>query len=257
MRLAFASNYFNHHQKELAEEFRKIYGDDYVFIAFTPFNSKRLAIGYHDMNDEPFVFRAYDSPETMSEARRMIDDAECVIIGGMPVSYVSNRLKLGKITFMQSERFFKGPLWKDTVRFLKYCRYTGGRHEARNERAKFYLLCAGAFTAWDYNTCGLFKGKAYRWGYFPEVRRYDDIDGLISRKGQGSILWAGIFLDWKHPDIAMKLAGRLRDMNIPFHVKITGSGEMQEELSRMSDDMSLGSVRSWDEGPCSVAPILV
>ena len=239
MKLVYASNYFNLHQKPLSDEFRRIYGNDYVFIAFTPFNEKRLAIGYKDMNQESYVFRAYESPESMNEARKIIDEAECVIVGGMPVSYITSRLKRGKITFMYSERFFKGPLWRDVIRYVKYLRYSGGRHEARDPSAKFYLLCAGAFVAWDYNICGLFKGKAYRWGYFPELKKIDDIDGLISRKKPGSILWVGRFLDWKHPDYAVILAKRLRDMNLDFHVRIIGSGEMQETLTRMVESENL------------------
>ena len=240
MKLAFASNYLSHYSKSISEAFIRICGDDFRFIAFTPFNEKRLAAGFHDMNDEPYVLRAYEAPASMSEAQRIINEAECVIVGGMPVSYVTSRLKQGKITFMQSERFFKGPLWKDIIRYAKYRRYSGGRREARDPSAKFYLLCAGAFATWDYNICGLFKGKAYRWGYFPELNKVDDIDGLMSRKKPGSILWVGRFLDWKHPDYAVILAKRLRDMNLNFHVRIVGSGEMQETLARMIASENLG-----------------
>ena len=232
-RLVFVSNYFNHHQKALAEEFVRIYGDDYAFIAMTPFNQKRLTIGYKDMNQAPFVVRAYESPESEREAQNLINESECVIVGGMPVSVVSSRLALEKITFMQSERFFKGPLLKDIARFVKYRRYSGGRTQARDPKAKFYLLCASAFAAWDYNVCGLFRGKAYRWGYFPEVKRYDDVDGLISRKEKGRILWAGRFLDLKHPDLAVKLAENLKAQRKSFRLKIVGSGEMQESIARM------------------------
>ena len=232
-KLVFVSNYFNHHQKALAEEFVKIFGDDYAFIAMTPFNQKRLAIGYKDMNQAPFVLRAYESPEAWQEARRLIDESECVIVGGMPVSVVSSRLALGKLTFMQSERFFKGPLWKDIVRFVKYSRYSGGRVQARDPRAKFYLLCASAFAARDYNICGLFRGKAYRWGYFPEVKRYEDIDDMISRKEKGSILWAGRFLALKHPELAVRLAENLRAQGKSFRLKIIGSGEKQDSIAQM------------------------
>ena len=239
-KLVFVSNYLSHYSKTISEAFMKIYGSDYLFIAETPFNQKRLSAGFHDMNNEPYVLRAYESPESNAEAQRMINEAECVIIGGLPVSYVSSRLQTGKITFMQSERFFKGPLGKDAVRFVKYSIYSGGRFYARNPQSKFFLLCASAFAAWDYNTCGLFRGKAYRWGYFPDAVEYDDIDGLISRKKKASILWAGRFLDWKHPDFAVKLAKNLCDMGFDFNMKIIGSGEMQEELSRMIETYGLG-----------------
>ncbi|MBQ7155753.1 MAG: glycosyltransferase [Synergistaceae bacterium] len=230
-KLVFVSNYFNHHQKALADAFVRIYGEDYAFIAMTPFNEKRLAIGYKDMNQTSYVLRAYESPGALEEARRMILESECVIAGGMPVSVVSERLRQGKITFMQSERFFKGPFWKDAVRFAKYWRYSGGRVYARDPLAKFYLLCASAYAAWDYNTCGLFKGKAYRWGYFPELKQYDEIPGKV----RGRIIWVGRFLDWKHPDLAVKMAARLKAQHKSFSMKIIGSGEMQEELTRMID----------------------
>ncbi|MBR1657000.1 MAG: glycosyltransferase [Synergistaceae bacterium] len=242
MKLVFASNYFNHHQKVLADEFIKIYGDDYAFVAFTPFNQKRLAIGYHDMNYEPCVFRAYESPSAMSEAQRMIDEAECVIVGGMPsgsISCVRNRLKNNKITFLFSERFFKGSLWRDTVRFMKYCIFSGGRREAKKLTSKFYLLCSGAFTAWDYSVCGLFRGKAYRWGYFPENKKYDNFDEVMSLKKHGSILWAGRFLEWKHPELAVMLAKNLREMGIKFNMKMIGSGELHSVISEMVTSLNL------------------
>ena len=232
-KLVFVSNYLSHYSRTISEAFIRIYGEDFTFIAMTPFNQKRLAAGFQDMNQLPFILRAYESPESEQDARRLIDESECVIVGGMPVSIVSSRLAQGKLTFMQSERFFKGPLWKDIVRFVKYSRYSGGRVQARYPKAKFYLLCASAFAARDYNICGLFRGKAYRWGYFPEVKRYEDIDALISRKEKCSILWAGRFLEWKHPDFAVRLAENLRTQGKSFRLKIIGSGEMQEDLAGM------------------------
>ena len=237
-KLIFVSNYFNHHQKALAEEFVRIYGNDYAFVAMTPFNQKRLAIGYSDMNQAPFVVRAYESPEAEREARKLIDESECVIMGGMPVSVISSRLKLGRLTFLQSERFLKGPLWKDAARIVKYLKFSGVRAQARDKRAKFYLLCAGAFTAKDYGLCGLFRDKAYRWGYFPELRNYDT-ESLLSRKEAGLILWAGRFLDWKHPDLAVSLAGNLKAAGKSFRLKIIGSGEMHDELARLIDAKNL------------------
>ena len=239
-KLVFVSNYLNHHQVPLAQEFINLYGENFVFIAMTQFNRARLNLGYRDLNSEPFVLRAYESPEAFSQAHRLIDEAECVIIGGLPVDVVSSRLKLGKITFMQSERFFKGPFFKkDLGRFVKYCIYKGGRAAARSKTSKFYLLCNGAFVAWDYNICGLFKNKAYRWGYFTEQKVYNDIDNLISRKEPASLLWAGRFLNWKHPELAVNLAKNLRASNINFSLKIIGAGEMHEELENMINAYNL------------------
>ena len=247
-KLVFVSRRCNHHQKAISDEFVKIYGDDYTYVAMLPFFSGEPIPGVRDLNYEPYVLRAYESPEAMSEARRLIDEAECVLVGGRPVSDVGSRLLKGKLTFMYSERFFKGPLWKDAVRFVKYCRYSGGRSQARDPHSKFYLLCASAFAAWDYNTCGLFRGKTYRWGYFPEAKIYDDIDGFMSRKKKGRILWAARYLALKHPELAVKLAANLRDMGLSFTLRITGSGVMEKELHSLIESHGLNDYVSLNTG---------
>ena len=80
-------------------------------------------------------------------------------------------------------------------------------------------------------------------GIFSVSKIYDDIDGLISRKKKAKILWAGRFLRWKHPDLAVRLAANLRDMGLDFSMKIIGSGEMRDYLAGMIESLSLsGSV---------------
>jgi len=72
----------------------------------------------------------------------------------------------------------------------------------------------------------------YKWGYFPAVKHYGDIDEIIQNKGyvgpDGSkvpyILWAGRFLDWKHPELAVYAADHLKRSGIDFHMDIIGNG---------------------------------
>ena len=249
-KLVFAANRCNSYQKALADEFSRIYGDGYKYIAMTPFFGGEPIPGVRDLNYEPYVLRAYESQNAMSEARRIINESECAVIGGDPkyLQLISGRLRDGKITFLYSERFFKGPLWKDIARFVKYYRYFGARNCAHNPRSKFYLLCSSAFAAWDYGLCGLFRNKAYRWGYFPEAKRYDDIDGLISRKKEASILWAGRYVGWKHPEFAVRLAKNLRSMGFCFTLRITGSGVMEKELQNLIDNSGLNDCISLNTG---------
>ena len=187
-KLVFVSNRNNNHQEALAREFWKIYGSDYTYVAMTPVIAGERAPEVRDQNYEPYVLRAYESSEAMSEAQILIDEAECVIVGGNPkyILTVRNRLKRGKLTFLYSERFLKGPLWKDVARFLTYSACFGVRSYAQNARSKFFLLCASAFAAWDYNACGLFRNKAYRWGYFPKIRYLGQQISRIEASGFGS-----------------------------------------------------------------------
>ena len=242
-KLAFVTNFITSHQIELARNFAKIYGDDYIFIlmsnsgyegsgAVTKDSNKKI----NDYNSEKFLFKGWENPEL---ARKFINESECVILGGIHPAILQERLKSGKLTFFYSERFMKGGLLKDLARLIKYNFFTGIRKSARDKDSKFYLLCASAFAVKDYNLCGLFKNKAFKWGYFPEVRHYENIDSLISQKNQARILWAGRFINWKHPEFAVKLADNLRNQNINFSLKIAGAGAMYETLSSMIDSLNL------------------
>lgn len=252
-KLAFVSNLIPHYQVPLAREFAKIYGDDYIFITMTrpEFEGSTIkiqdsALKYKDYSSEKFLFKGWENPEI---AQKIINESECVILGGIPPAILQERLKSGKLTFLYSERFMKGGLLKDLARLIKYNIFSGARESARDPDSKFYLLCASAFAVRDYNLCGLFKNKAFKWGYFPEVRRYENIDSLISRKTQARILWAGRFINWKHPEFAVKLAENLRNQNINFSLKIAGAGAMYETLSSMIDSLNLrGLVNITPEG---------
>ena len=238
MKLVFYSNMLNYHQEPLARELIKILGEDnYRFIANEPttdaINNFQLDKKFDSV---PYVVPGYKYP---AEARKLINEADCVVISGLPVSFVSERLRADKLTFMQSEHFLKGPFKKDIMRLAKYLLYSGGRSAAKNPNAKFYLLCSSGFAYHDYKLCGLFKNKAYKWGYFPEVKRYSDINELISHKQQASIIWAGRLIDWKHPELSVILARNLKAQGIKFTLKIIGDGFMRKPLESMVAEWNL------------------
>ena len=232
-KFVLAGTFLTHYMLSLFQKFADMPDLDCKFIATIPFSETMLKWGVPDTNQLPFVVRAYESKESESLAHRLIDEADYVAASGIPVNFISSRLKLGRLTFMHSERFFKGPLWKDAVRYLKYNIFHGGRSQGRDKKSKFYLLSTGAFAAWDYRICGLFRNKAYKWGYLPELKKYDNVYGLISNKKKSKILWAGRYIDWKHPEIAVMLAKNLSDMGIEFTMKIAGGGELKDILSGM------------------------
>ena len=249
MKLVFMSNFLNHYQFALSQNFIKKFGDEYKFIAMTPLAEDRIASGWVDMNNEPFVIRAYESPEAMKYAIDTAVESEYIIIGGTPLDMdiVHRRAADNKITFEYTERKFKQvglgfikSLFTPKI-FKKVWGLLKRRHSVKTNNSNNYthILCAGAFVPADYIRIGYNSKNFYKWGYFPALKRYDDIDGLISRKDKGSIVWAGRFLDWKHPDIAVILAKNLKAANIPFHMKIIGTGDMQDSLAGMIDAMNL------------------
>lgn len=235
MRFVFLSNYLTIHQLPFCQYLYKKFGEAFRFVATIPTKEERLLQGYSDLNSKyPFVVRAYENAEQEKEAIRLTTEADVVIFGGAPLSYVQPRLSAKKLTFLYSERLYKSgvPTLKLPLHRLRY-QIKYGRYP------NLHLLCASAYTAEDFSKVGLFSGKAYAWGYFPETRQYPDISELIAKKTPRNILWAGRFLDWKHPEYVVEVARRLKDEHYDFHITMLGSGELWDATVQYVKELGL------------------
>ncbi|MBR7133391.1 MAG: hypothetical protein IKD04_07640, partial [Clostridia bacterium] len=191
MKIVFLSNYLNHHQLPLCLAFSKLGDVDFTFIATTRTPQFRLRLGYHNMNEEyGFVLRTYESRMNVALAQTLCTEADVVITGVASDKFIEERLKTHKLTFRYSERVYKDgcKLYELPARAVKYF-FKHGRYRS------LYMLCASAYTAPDYAKTLTFIGKTYKWGYFPEVKTYDDINALISQKKPNSLLWVGRFIE--------------------------------------------------------------
>lgn len=235
MRFVFLSNYVCIHQLPFCEFMYEKLGDAFYFVATEEIETERLSQGYSELNSKyPFVIRAYESDAEKQKAQQLTDEADVVLIGSAPLEFIQYRLKKEKLTFLYSERLYKSgyQAWKLPVRLWRfYKKY--GRHKS------LYLLCASAYTAADFAKTGTFINKAYKWGYFPEVKRYDDVDALVDNKQPGSILWAGRFLDWKHPEAVVEVARRLKTEGYDFRLTMLGNGELWNAISEQVREYDL------------------
>lgn len=229
MTIVFYSNFLTHHQLPFCLEMRKRLGDAFWLVATEPLAEEQQKLGYPDLNNEyPFVIRAYESSEQKKKAIELANTADVVILGSAPISLVQQRLKEKKLTFCYSERIYKKgyEAWKLPVRLFRFFRKYG-RHKS------LYLLCASAYTAGDFAKTLTFINKAYKWGYFPEVKCYENMDALISKKDPASILWAGRFIDWKHPESVIAVAQRLKADGFDFRIHMIGNGELLETIGEL------------------------
>jgi glycosyltransferase involved in cell wall biosynthesis len=99
-------------------------------------------------------------------------------------------------------------------------------------RRNVYLLCASSFTAKQYNSAMLFKDKCLKFGYFPNGNIFDtnlDCKTMI-HEGPLEIMWAGIFIDWKHPEMALLAADELYKHGIDFHLTMVGYGDEHKNI---------------------------
>lgn len=234
MTVTFFSNFLNDHQLPFCQAMiNEIGADNFRFVAFRKIDPERAAMGFADLNEiYPFVVKAYNEGSCLKEAYNLMLSSDVVIIGsekGMPVE---SRIKEGKLTFRYNERLLKRGDWlllDPRIQMSIYKRFG----QFRAAKLPFYVLCASAYTARDLNLCSFPKSKCLKWGYFPTVKEYKDVEILIENKESNpsiSILWAGRFIEWKHPEIPIKIAKRLKADNIPFHLDMIGIGEMHDAI---------------------------
>lgn len=232
MRIVFLSNYMSHHQYFLSEELYKKTNGEYTFIATEPITEERIKLGW------PKIEASYILELTKKNEEKilsMIMEADVVIIGSAPYRLVKKRIRAGKLTFTYGERPYKKEPSLLTL-LVHRLRYMSQYHYPN-----VYRLCASAFSPLDYARTNTFVDKSYRWGYFPEVKVYDDFESMYNNKIPNSILWCGRLIDWKHPEVAVSVAKRLKHEGIAFKMDIIGSGYMYEEIAELIKSQKLDS----------------
>lgn len=232
MKLVFISNYMSAHQFHLSNEFYKQLEGSYLFVATDKMTDERRQLGWPEFTASYIV--EYDVNRPNKEIQQMITDADYVIIGSAPYCLVRDRLQRGKITFAYTER-----LYKRKPSFLKL-----GFHWMRfffqyGIYKKAYLLCASAYSAGDFARLHIFKGKSYKWGYFTKVEKNTDIQTILSQKISSSILWVARFIDWKHPEIALICARKLKDKGFKFQLNMIGNGVLEERTRQMIIELGI------------------
>lgn len=231
--VVFLSNYFNHHQKPFSDAmFRKL-GNGYKFVATVHMDEERQNMGWKMDSCPEYVYEAIETPE-IQDVQKLIDEADVVIIGSAPELLVKKRIQNNKIVFRYSERVIKQgyEYWKIPVRAIKSC--------LRNRLYKnTYMLCASAYAAADYGKLFAYVNRAYKWGYFTELKQYDNINYLISKKQPASILWVARLIEWKHPKFAIEIAKSLKADGYTFTLNIIGNGPLEETIKSLIEKNDL------------------
>lgn len=231
MKIVFVSNYYNHHQAPLSEEFFSQTNGNYIFIQTMPMEEERKLLGWGECLPS-FVIESYKDNETYKRCLDIIYSADVVIVGSAPEKMIHKRIKSNKLTFRYSERIYKN--WKNKLtlplRFVKY-------HLENSKNT--YLLCASAYAAADYAKTGNFIGKAYKWGYFPQVKEYNDIDEIVNSKVKNSILWVARLIEFKHPEVAICIAKMLKDAGYNFDLSLIGNGKLENQMKSLIETEGL------------------
>lgn len=245
MKVVFVSNYFNHHQKPFCEAMYRRLGADFRFISTTVMREERRKLGYAQEDFPTYVYLAYENTQCREAACRLINDADVVIAGSAPNDMLAERIRAGKLLLRYAERPYK----KKASCIRKAYHFFSWRRKNLFKKKNIYMLCASAYTAEDYASLGMYKKRTYKWGYFPEVKNYDG-ETLMAEKEPYTLMWCGRFIDWKHPDDAVRLARMLKDHGYDFKLNFVGTGNMEEELHALVKSLDLSDrVNFWGSMP--------
>ena len=239
MKIAFFSNFLNHHQLPLCRAFLAKTDVEFVFVATEPIAKDRLAMGYEDMNAYPFVLRTYESKENEAMATHIAESYDLVIFGATPKTYIQSRMEKNLLSFRFCERSLKKGAWR---RFIPRTRKKIHEEYIRYKDKNLYILGASAYTAHDLVLCGFDKEKCFKWGYFPEIRQ-KDVEKLLEEKEKDpkiEILYAGRLLKLKRVIDAVKAVHLLVKQGIKnIHFTVIGDGEEKPKLQAYVENHGL------------------
>ncbi len=244
MKVTFVSNYINHHQMPFCEAMVKQLGEDFCFIQTQPMEEERVRMGWEaDLESLPYLLLYYKQED---RCKRLIMDSDVVLFGGVDdESYITGRLAAGKLTIRLSERLYKSGQWKAISPRGLLQKY---KDHTRYRKKPVYLLCCGGYVASDFHIVRAYPDKMFQWGYFPKFKE-EDIDRLLAEKrdqvqksGKTKLLWAGRFIDWKHPEYAIEAAQNLKAEGYAFHLTMIGGGELEEVLKKQVKEKQLEDV---------------
>lgn len=228
MTFTFVSNYINHHQLPFCEALYKRLGKGFVFIQTMPMEAERVEMGWSvDVNEIPYVMCLY---EEEYECLKRIMESDVVLFGWTGrEDIVTPRLRSGKTTLRVSERLYREGQWKAVSPRGLVAKY---REHIRYRKENICMLCAGAYAASDFHLIGAYPGRLFKWGYFTELRTYDDetFAAMKSAEGPLQIVWAGRFIPLKHPEYAVRLGKTLRTKGLAFRMHMLGGGGMEAAL---------------------------
>lgn len=237
MTITFISNYLNHHQKPFCDAMYERIENGFTFISTIPTPEERLRRGYSNYSNEAYNLLSYQA-ENEDKTNRLINTSDLVIFGACPFNLVKKRINANKLTYRYSERLLKKSRYQKfnprTILFLL-------RFHTKYRNKNLHLLCASAFLPNDMNWVFAYPQKKYKWGYFTQVNTIN-VKKTVIKKNKNEIvelLWVARFIDWKHPELPIKLAIELKKKGYNFKLSMIGDGILHKNTKLLAQNNHL------------------
>lgn len=222
MKLVFYSIILNNHQANVADELWSLLGNEYRFVELVTPNMVNAKGGTEDYSTRPYLVKAWASKLVWEEAMELARKADCCVFSSLQaLPFQKERMKLGLLSFDMSERWLKRGiinLFSPAIckMWLTYliCGWN---------KNPLYKLCCSAFAAKDQYRVGTFKDKCYKWGYFTKVEEFDvEASTDVSTSNITPLMWCSRYLMWKHPELPVFLAKKLKENGFKFRIDMYG-----------------------------------
>lgn len=241
--LTFFTNLAHHHQIPVADEFYKILGNKFRYVITMPLTEILIEGGYDPNINRPYILRAYECAKLKDEADRLMCESDIVIFSYGNEKLLRVRKSENKITFHYSERWLKDNIFRH---FMPKELISIYRNYFKFRKKRTYMLCASAFTSKDVKKYFCFPKKCFKWGYMTKV---DTSFSLTSQPNKIDkkvyIMWCSRFIDWKHPEMPIFLAKRLKEKCYNFHLDMYGCGIEYDRMLKLSNSLGLNDVLSF------------
>lgn len=243
MTIVYFSNFINHHQANLSDELYQLTKYNYTFVELCPIYDWLLKVGYSDLSSRPYVIQAWKNKDNYNKALELLYSCDVALFGGPEsLKYEVLRAKTGKLTFDVGERWLKrGIINLASPRLLRYFwyYYTTFAHQ------RVYKLCASAFACRDHYILHSYKNKCFKWGYFTHVDENYEVEALendVSTSEYTPIMWCARFLKWKHPELPILMAAKLKAKGYNFTLDMFGSGIELDASKKLVKKLNLDDV---------------
>lgn len=242
MKLVFYSIVLNHHQAPIADTLYGLLGDDYMFVETSNISDAKGAA--EDYSKRPYLLCAWESKSAYAKAMVLAQTAEsCVFSGVQALPFQKERMKLGLLSFDMSERWLKRGflnLFSPSILKMFVAYHLGGWH-----KKPLYKLCCSAFAAADQRRLQTYRNRCYKWGYFTRVEKNVEtfrVNDTSTNAAGTPMMWCARYLMWKHPELPILMAARLRAEGYRFTLDMYGSGEYEGQSYRLVNDLGINDI---------------
>lgn len=240
MKIVIVSTFMNHYHIQLSDELYRLTDGCFYFVETKGLPVEFKKGGFSDY-DRPYIIHAWESKESEKKAIRLAVAADVMIVGGgkFVVKYEKERLKYNKLTFESAERILKRGLVNmiSPTNILTQLYY-----HLSFFRKPLYKLCISGYAATDMYFQRAYINKCYKFAYFPSIPDLNPEEMFEKQKmacPHIKIIWCARFIKWKHPELAVLLAERLRDKGYDFEINMIGGGPLYDNIKELIDAKGL------------------